>query len=420
MRMLVCTTLARRKPAILFVLALGSLVSGCSKEQAAPPPRPPIPAVVGKVGQKTVPVELDAVGNVEPYATVAIKAQVPGEILDVYFKEGDFVSKGQILLKIDPRPYEAALAQAQAALARDKVLAENNRAQAKRYQSLLAEGVVPAQQVETFTSAADSSEASLRADEAAIKTAELNLEYCTIRSPLDGRTGTLMLKPGNLVKVADVPIVVINQVNPIFVNFAVPQQFWPDLTKFTAERSLHVKAMVPKDSGPSEEGTVTFLDNAVDATTGMIHLRATFNNAQNRLWPGLFVNILLTLSQQAGATVVPEQAIVDGEQGKFVYVVNSENRVQPRPVSTSRTVDGQVVIDKGLRPGEMIVTDGQGRLSPNAKIDPKSNVGEADPTGGAGSRSTSTDKPKSSGIRDEDTRLWAYLNGSFGGRSPLR
>jgi multidrug efflux system membrane fusion protein len=349
--------------------------------------------VVGKVGQKTVPVELDAVGNVEPYATVAIKAQVPGEILDVYFKEGDFVSKGQVLLKIDPRPYEAALAQAQAALARDKVLAENNRAQAKRYQSLLAEGVVSAQQVETFTSAADSSAASVSADEAAIKTTELNLEYCTIRSPIDGRTGTLMLKPGNLVKVADVPIVIINQVNPIFVNFGVPQQFWPDLTKFTAERSLHVKAMVPKDSGPAEEGTVTFLDNAVDTTTGMIHLRATFNNAHNRLWPGLFVNILLTLSQQGGATVVPEQAIVDGEQGKFVYVVNSENRVQPRLVSTSRTVEGQAVIDKGLRPGETIVTDGQARLSPNAKIEPKSDVGDADPPNVAGSRSTSTDKP---------------------------
>ena len=393
MRMLVCMAGARQKAAILFFLALGSLVSGCTKQQAAPPPRPPIPAVVGKVGQKTVPVELDAVGNVEPYATVAIKAQVPGEILEVYFKEGDFVSKGQVLLKIDPRPYEAALAQAQAALARDKVVAQNNRIQAKRYASLLAEGVVAAQQVESLTSAADSSEASVRADEAAIKTTELNLEYCTIRSPIDGRTGTLMLKPGNLVKVADVPIVVINQVNPIFVNFAVPQQFWPDLTKFTAERSLHVKAMVPKDSGPSEEGTVTFLDNAVDTTTGMIHLRATFNNAHNRLWPGLFVNILLTLSQQSGATVVPEQAIVDGEQGKFVYVVNSENRVQPRPVFTSRTVEGEAVIDKGLRPGETIVTDGQARLSPNARIEPKSNVGDADPPSVPGSRSTSTNKP---------------------------
>jgi multidrug efflux system membrane fusion protein len=202
-----------------------------------------------------------------------------------------------------------------------------------------------------------------------------------------------MLKPGNLVKVADVPIVVINQVNPIFVNFGVPQQFWPDLTKFTAEKSLHVKANVPRDSGPAEEGTVTFLDNAVDTTTGMIHVRATFNNAHNRLWPGLFVNILLTLSQQAGATVVPEQAIVDGEQGKFVYVVNSENRVQPRPVFTSRTVEGLAVIDKGLRPGETIVTDGQARLSPNAKIEPKRNLGDADPSSVAGSRSTSSDKP---------------------------
>src|SRR5712692_9898687 len=375
------------------LVALGVLAAGCTKQQAAPQPRPAIPVVVETVKLKAMPVEVIAVGHVEPYSTVSIEAQVPGQLLDVHFKEGDFVHKGQLLLSLDPRPYEAALAQAKAALSRDKATAVNNRLQAQRYSKLLAEGIVPASQVESFTSAADASDAVLNSDEAAIKTAQLNLEYCTIYSPIDGRTGALMLKPGNLVKVADVPIVVINQVNPIFVNFGIPQQFWPDLTKFTAERSLHVKAMVPKDSGPAEEGTVTFLDNAVDTTTGMIHLRATFNNAHNRLWPGLFVNILLTLSQQGGATVVPEQAIVDGEQGKFVYVVNSENRVQPRPVSTSRTVDGQAVIDKGLRPGEMIVTDGQARLSPNARIEPQSSLGDADPPSVAGSRSTSSDKP---------------------------
>lgn len=384
---------ARKKTALLIFLGMGIFEGGCSKQQAAAPPRPPIPVVVGKVVQKTMAVELDAVGNVEPYATVSIKAQVSGEIQDVSFKEGDFVSKDQVLLKIDPRPYDAALAQAQAALARDKVLAENNRVQAKRYQSLLNEGIVAAQQVETFTSAADSSDAIVRADEAAIKTAELNLEYCTIRSPIDGRTGTIMLKPGNLVKVADVPIVVINQVNPIFVNFAVPQQFWPEFTEGTAKKFLQVKAMVPKDTGPPEVGAVSFVDNAVDTATGMIHLRATFNNAKNRLWPGLFVNVVLTLSQQADATVVPEQALVDGEQGKFVYVVNSESRVQPRQVIISRTLEGEAVISKGLRPGELIVTDGQGRLSPNARIEAKGNRSEADPPEGGGGSSASDDKP---------------------------
>ncbi len=359
--------------------ALGALASGCTKQQAAPPPRPAIPVVVGTVKQKAMPVEVVEVGHVEAYSTVSIEAQVPGQLLDVHFKEGDFVRKGQLLLALDQRPYEAALAQAKAALARDKATAVNNRLQAQRYSKLLAEGIVPASQVESFTSAADASDAGLNADEAAIKTAELNLAYCTIYSPIDGRTGALMLKPGNLVKVADVPIVVINQVNPIFVNFAVPQQFWPDIKKYMARGTLRVKATVPKDTGAAEEGNVAFVDNAVDATTGTIHLRATFTNSQNRLWPGLYVNIVLTLSEQAGATVVPAQAILLGETGSFVYVVRSDKRVEPRTIVPVRTIEGETVIEKGLQPGETIVTDGQARLEPNARIEIKSSMSDAAP-----------------------------------------
>src|SRR6266853_2148116 len=292
--------------------ALGVLASGCAKQQAAPQPRAAIPVVVGTVKQKAMPVEVLAVGHVEAYSTVSIEAQVPGQLLDVHFKEGDFVHKGQLLLTLDPRPYEAALAQAKAALARDKATAVNNRLQAQRYVKLLDEGIVPASQVESFTSAADASEAVLNAEEAAIKTAELNLEYSTINSPIDGRTGALMLKPGNLVKVADVPIVVINQVNPIYVNFTVPQQYWPDIKKYMAQGTMRVKATIPQDTGAPEIGTVAFVDNAVDPTTGTIHLRATFSNSDNRLWPGLYVNVLLTLSEESGATVVPAQAVLQG------------------------------------------------------------------------------------------------------------
>jgi len=358
---------------------LGVLASGCAKQQAAPQPRPPIPVVVGTVIRKAMPVEVVAVGNVEAYSTVSIKAQVPGQLMDVHFKEGDFVRKGQLLLTLDPRPYEAALAQAKAALARDKATAANSRLQAQRYSKLLQEGIVPASQVESFTSAADASEAIVSADEAAIKTAELNLEYSTIYSPIDGRTGALMLKPGNLVKVADVPIVVINQVNPIFVNFAVPQQFWPDIKKYMGQGTLRVKATVPKDTGPAEGGNVAFVDNAVDPTTGTIHLRATFTNSQNRLWPGLYVNIVLTLSEQAGATVVPAQAVLEGEKGSFVYLVRPDKRVEPRMIVPVRTIDGETVIEKGLQPGETIVTDGQTRLEPNARVEIKSGVTEAAP-----------------------------------------
>jgi multidrug efflux system membrane fusion protein len=364
-------------PAVLVVIS--ALASGCTKQQAAPPPRPAVPVVAGTVIQKVMPVEVAAVGNVEAYSTVSIKAQVPGQLLDVHFQEGDFVRKGQLLVTLDLRPYEAALAQAKAALARDKATAVNNRLQAQRYKKLLDEGIVPISQVESFTSAADASDAVLNADEAAIKTAELNLEYGTINSPIDGRTGALMLKPGNLVKVADVPIVVINQVNPIFVNFAVPQQFWPDIKKYMAQGTLRVKATIPQDAGPAEVGTLTFVDNAVDPTTGTIHLRATFTNSQNRLWPGLYVNVLLTLSEVRGATVVPARAILAGDVGSYVYIVRSDKRVEPRAVVPGRTIEGETVIEKGLQPGETIVLDGQVRLQPNARVEIKSGSGDKAP-----------------------------------------
>jgi multidrug efflux system membrane fusion protein len=316
-----------------------------------------------------MPVEVTAVGNVEAISTISIRAQVPGEVQDVNFKEGDFVRKGQVLLTIDPRPYKAALDQAKATLARDKATGVYNRAQAQRYKTLFEQGVVPAEQVDSFVSAADASDAVLNADEAAVKTAELNLEFCTIDSPLDGRTGTIMVKPGNLVKVADVPIVIINQVNPIYVNFTVPQQYWPDIKEHVDRGALHVKATIPQDPGPPVQGTLTFVDNNVDPTTGTIHLRGTFQNPENRLWPGLYVGVLLTLSEQPNATVVPSQSVVSTQQGSYVYVVKSNNTVEQRTVVPSRTINGDTVVDKGLRTGETIVTDGQVNLVPGAKIE---------------------------------------------------
>lgn len=315
----------------------------------------------------------------EAISTVSIRAQVAGEVKEVHFKEGDFVAKGQPLLTIDPRPYEAALAQAKAALARDKATGVYNRQQAERYKTLFEQGVVPRQQVDSFASAADASDAVLNADDAAVKTAELNLEYCRINSPIDGRTGTIMVKPGNLVKVADVPIVVINQVNPIYVNFTVPQQYWPDIKEHVDRGALHVMATIPQDPGQLMPGTLTFVDNVVDPTTGTIHLRATFQNPQNRLWPGLYVSILLTLSEQPNATVVPAHSIITTQQGSYVYVVKSNSTVEQRTIVPSRTVDDDTVVEKGLQVGETIVTDGQVNLVPGAKVEIKnSNAGPAD------------------------------------------
>jgi multidrug efflux system membrane fusion protein len=361
----------------ICLVAFAALSSGCAKEQAAPPSRPPTRVTVAKVIQKTMPFEVTSVGNVEAISTISIRAQVAGEVQEIRFKEGDFVKKGQVLVMIEPRPYEAALAQAKAALARDKATGTYNRAQAVRYKTLFDEGVVPAQQVDSFLSAADASDATVSADEAAVKTAELNLEYCTIRSPIDGRTGTVMVKPGNLVKVADVPIVVINQVNPIYVNFTVPQQYWPDIKEDVDRRALHVTVTIPQNSGRPVEGTLTFVDNIMDSTTGTIHLRGTFENSQNRLWPGLYVSVLLMLSQQPNATVVPAQSIVATQEGSYVYVVEANNIVEQRKVVPSRTIENETVVDKGLQPGEIIVTDGQVNLVPGAKIEAKNASPEA-------------------------------------------
>jgi membrane fusion protein, multidrug efflux system len=364
---------------LLLAGILGVVAGGCGKQQEAAAPRQPtVPVVVGMVTQKTVPIEINAIGNVEPYSTVSIKAQVAGDMTDVHFTEGDFVRKGQLLLEIDPRPYEDVLAQARAALARDKAVAVNSRAQAQRYQKLLEAGVVAAQDAESYMSTAEASNALVNADEAAVQTAELNLEFCKIYSPIDGRTGYLMLKPGNLVKVADVPIVVINQVNPIFVNFTVPQQYLPDIKRYMARKTLAVSATVPNDPGPPLQGKLTFVDNNVDVTTGTIHLRGTFENAQNRLWPGLYADVSLTLSEESNSTVLPSQAIVTSQQGPYVYVVKADHTVEQRMVVRNRTVDTDAVIEKGVEPGEMIVIDGQANLVPGSKIAIKNaDAGEA-------------------------------------------
>lgn len=350
----------------LFLTLLVS--SACSKEQAAPALRvAAIPVTVSKVTQRAMPVQLTAIGNVGGY-TVSVEAQVAGELLEVHFKEGDFVHQGQLLFTIDPRPYEAALAQTQATLLRDKAVAANGRAQAQRISKLLTDGVVSPSDADSSTSAAAAAEATVSADEAALKTAQLNLEYCKIYSPMDGRTGAVLVKPGNLVKVADVPIVVIKRLSPIPVDFTVPQEYLREITKHLAAKPLHVEATVPNSLGPPEIGKLVFVENAVDTTTGTIRLRALFENSSNALWPGLYVNTVMTLAEESNATVIPSQAIIAGQQGSLVYVVRADGTVAPRAVVSSRSAGGQAVIDKGLQPGETVVTDGQVRLVPGAKV----------------------------------------------------
>ena len=378
----------------LFI-TLGLLL-GCTAQTAAPPPPPGVPVVVAKVSQKMMPVEVTSVGNVEPISTVSIKAQISGELLQVHFKEGDFVRKGQLLFTIDSRiptgqvgtmqanieKDEAQLKQVEANLARDTAQLEYARSESERYVTLLKRGLVAADSSEQARSQANALEESVRADRAAIENvrailvvdqhalggARLQLSYCTIYSPIDGRTGAVMVKPGNLLKPVDVPIVVINQTSPIYVDFSVPQQYWPDIKKNMSEGVLHVTSTVPQDSAHPKQGTVIFVDNAVDATTGTLHLKATFENSENQFLPGMFVNVLLRLSEQPNAKVVPTQAVTEGQNGTFVYVVRSDNTVEMRPVVSGHAYGGDAVIDSGLKGDEIVVTDGQTRLVPGAKV----------------------------------------------------
>src|SRR5215471_2827709 len=385
----------------IIALISGVLMLGCTVNPAAAPPPPGIPVVVAKVSQKTMPVEVTSVGNVEAISTVAIRAQVSGELLQVHFKEGDFVRKGQLLFTIDPRPFEAqvrqvqgniardqaGLQQAEANLARDSAQVEYARAQAQRYGTLTQRGLIATEASEQMKSQAASLEESVRADRAAIESAraslagsqgalesaKLQLSYCTIYSPIDGRTGTVMLKAGNLIKAADVPIVVINQVDPIYVNFTVPQQYWADVKAHLNAGDLPVRATAPQDPNP-KQGRVVFVDNAVDPATGTLHIRAEFANAENHFLPGMFVNAVLRLSEQPDAKVIPAQAVTDGQKGTFVYVVKPDSTVETRPVVTARSRDGIAAIDNGLEVDETVVIDGQARLTPKSKVQIKNNA----------------------------------------------
>jgi membrane fusion protein, multidrug efflux system len=385
----------------VVVLALASLWAlGCGTQQANPgqgqqtqqgagasaqgagrgPGRgAAVPVVAERAVLKNMPMEVSAIGTVEPYLSVAVRPQVTGPLLEARFKEGDFVHKDQVLFTIDPRPYEADLERNQAALLRDKALAENNRSQAERYKKLLAEGVAPAQQVDQFLSAADASDATVVADQAAIRTSQLNLDYCTITAPLDGYAGKLQIQPGNLVRVAD-SLVVINQVNPVYVTFSVPQQNLGDIKRYMASGKLQVTAAIPNDSGPAERGVLEFVDNAVDPTTGTIRLRAQFDNPGKRLWPGLFVNATLRLSERPNTLVVPTQAVSNNQTGQYVYVVKQDSTVESRPVVVGASVEGESVIQQGLKPGEMVVTDGQLRLVPGARAEITNRQSEDLPT----------------------------------------
>lgn len=350
-----------------------ALLAGCSGGRPEPGALMPsaVPVTAATVVQKTIPVEVRAIGNVEAYSTVSVKAQVAGEVERVFFKEGQDVKSGDLLFTLDPRPYQATLQQLEANLARDQAQLENARAQAERYTKLFEAGIVSKEQYDQFQSGADALAASVRADKAAIERAKVDLDYCSIRSPIGGRTGGLLVHPGNVVKANETNLVVINQIRPIYVAFSVPEQFLADIRRYMAVGPLKVEAIIPNDEARPTQGVLTFVDNAVDSTTGTVKLKATFDNPDQRLWPGQFVNVVLRLTSRPNAAVVPSQAVQTGQAGPYVFVINSGLIAEARPVVAGSTVGKETVIEKGLEPGETVVTDGQLRLAPGSKVELK-------------------------------------------------
>ncbi len=338
-----------------------------STQAAAPAKRPPIPVVVATVTQRTIPVEVRAIGNVEAYSMIGVKAMVAGQLTHVYFTEGDHVHKGQQIFEIDPRPFEEAVKQAEANLAKDAANAANAEADVKRYEALFKAGVVARQDYDLKQATFKALEASLAADRSAIDNARLQVEYCHITSPIDGRTGNVLVKEGNVVKANDVPLVNINQIHPIYVSFSIPEKEFPAINKRMGEH-LRVEATIAGDEGRPADGTLTFADNSVDQTTGTIRLKATFENTDNRLWPGQFVNVVLRVSTQPNAIVVPSQAVQTGQNGQFVFVVKPDHKVEMRTVVLGRVAGNEVALASGVHPGEVVVTDGQSRLIPGAEV----------------------------------------------------
>lgn len=352
----------------LSFLALCSCSSG-SKGKQLPPAAPVLAAFAV---QKDVPVELTAIGNVEGYSTVEVNSRIGGQLVRVHFKEGQEVRKGDILLTIDPRPYEAALGQAEANQAKDTAQLNNARQQEKRYEELVKKGYVAQADYDQMRTNADALEATVNADKAAVQNARLQLTYCYIHSPITGRTGNYLIHEGSMIKENDKTIITINQIQPIYVSFNLPEKDLPDVKKYLAQGDLRVSVSFPQNEGPPLLGQLTFIDNAVDRTTGTIRLKATFPNDDKRLWPGQFVNVTLNLTTRRNAVVVPSPAVQAGQQGQFVFVIRRDSTAEMRPVVVAMTSGNESVIDKGVVPGEQVVTDGQLRIVPGAKVEVKS------------------------------------------------
>jgi multidrug efflux system membrane fusion protein len=367
-----------RSSILLFPLTAVLLTSGCgNKEQVAGGAggRPPAPVVVASVEQRDIPVQIQAIGNVEAYQTVQIRSQVSGQIQRIFFKEGEDVRQGQQLFQLDKRPFQADLAKAIGQMKHDQAQAENSRIQAERYSGLEKEGIVSHEQADLLRAQAQAELSAVDADNAAVDAARVQLQYTDIVAPISARAGSLMINLGNLVKANDTPYLLqLNQVTPIYVTFSVPEANLDRLRLRFSSGQLKILAYPKGQSDSPAEGRLTFIDNGVDTTTGMFKLKGTFQNKDRRLWPGEYVDVALVLSTQKNAVVVPTKAIQTGQQGEYVYVVRPDSTAESRPVKTAGAYQDLTLISEGLKTGEQVIVNGQLRVAPNAKVVVQSTV----------------------------------------------
>lgn len=360
---------------MFIFLCLSATLFGCSRDASGTAKKqqstkPDVPVVVTTAVQRDVPLQIKAIGKVQAYSTVSVKAQVAGELLSVHFTEGMDIKKGDLLFTIDPRPFEARLKEVEANLAKDRAQLTNARKQSERYGSVVAKGYVSREQFDVIASNAAALEATVRAGEAAVENAKLSLKYCYIRSPIDGCAGELKIHAGNVIKSNDEekPLVTINQVSPIFVSFAVPEQHLSEIKRRMAEGKLNVLTTVPGYEDHTANGELTFFDNEVDFSTGTIQLKARFPNKDRMLWPGQFANVSLTIGKQKDAVLLPFEAVQAGQQGQYVFVLKPDSTVEYRLVSPGKTIGNEIIIEKGVAPGETVVTDGHFRLANGSKV----------------------------------------------------
>jgi multidrug efflux system membrane fusion protein len=360
---------ARSRASIVLAASLAGCGGGADSASRAPAP---VPVVVAKAEVRTVPVTVRAIGNVEAVARVDVKARIAGELRSVHFREGEEVRRGQLLFSIDARPFQVALAEADARLARDRALLQKADDDVRRFSGLVEQEYVTREQFDSARSQAASLAATVRADEAAVEGARLDLDYATIRAPIPGRAGAVLVQPGNLVKANDDrPLVTLLQTRPVWVSFAVPESRLAEIRARAGAGPLAVRAHERGGEAAARTGRLDFVDNAVDPTSGTIRLKAVFPNEDGALWPGQFLEVELKLSDEANAVVVPSPAVQTGQNGTFVFVVKDDGTPEARPVVVSRAVGEDTVLTSGVSGGETVIVDGQLRVVPGAKVEPR-------------------------------------------------